>query len=49
MITVKEQIELRNKILKGLDLAYERMVEFKRFKKSEIVILKDNKIVRIKP
>jgi hypothetical protein len=49
MTTVKEQIELRNKILKGLELTYERLIEFKKQKNSVLVVLKDNKIVRIKP
>jgi hypothetical protein len=49
MTTVKEQIELRNKIVKGLELTYERLIEFKKQKNSVLVVLKDNKIVRIKP
>lgn len=48
MTTVKEQLELRDKILKGLELAYEKMIAFKKYKKSELVIMKDNKIVKIK-
>jgi hypothetical protein len=47
--TAEKQIELRNKILVGLDLVYERLIEFKRQKKSELVILKDGKIVYVKP
>jgi hypothetical protein len=47
--TAEKQIELRNKILAGLDLVYERLIEFKRQKKSELVILKDGKIVYVKP
>ena len=38
-----------NKILKGLELAYERLLADKRAKNEEIVILRDNKIVTIKP
>lgn len=48
MITIKKQIELRDKILVGLDKAYEKLIEFKKQKKSELVIMKDNKVVRIK-
>lgn len=45
----EKQIELRNKIVKGLELAYERLIEFKKEKKSELVIMKGDKIVKIKP
>jgi len=48
-MTSNERIEIRNKILKGLDLAYIRLLEEKRAKNSELVILRDNKIVTIKP
>jgi hypothetical protein len=49
MTTVEKQIELRNKILIGLDKVYEKLIEFKKQKNTELVIMKDNKIVRIKP
>jgi hypothetical protein len=49
MTTVEKQNELRDKILKGLDLVYERHLEYKKYKKTELVIMKDGKIVRIKP
>jgi predicted nuclease of restriction endonuclease-like RecB superfamily len=42
-------IEEKNKILKGLEKVYERLIEFKKMKNSELVILRDNKIVKIKP
>lgn len=45
----EKQKELHTKILLGLEKVYERLIEFKRQKKSEIVILKDGKIVKIKP
>ncbi len=48
-MTKETNLERRNKILKGLELAYERMVEFKRKNNSEIVIIQENKIVKIKP
>lgn len=44
-----KQIILKNKILKGLEIAYERLIEFKKEKNSELVIMKDGKIVKIKP
>lgn len=49
MTTVEKQIELRNKILVGLEKVYERLIEFKKLKNTELVIMKDNKVVRIKP
>lgn len=49
MTTVEKQIELRNKIILGLEKVYEKLIEFKKQKNTELVILKDNKIVKIKP
>ena len=49
MTTVEKQNELRDKILIGLEKVYEKLIEFKKQKKSELVIIKDNKIVKIKP
>jgi hypothetical protein len=41
--------ETRNKILAGLELSYKKLIESKRKTNSYIVIMKDNKIVKIKP
>jgi hypothetical protein len=49
MTTTEKHIEEKNKILKGLEKVYEKLLEFKKSKNSELVILRDNKIVRIKP
>lgn len=49
MTTVEKQIELKDKILIGLEKVYERLIEFKKQKNSELVIIEDNKIVKIKP
>ena len=49
MTTTEIQIEERNKILKGLEKVYEKLLEFKKAKNSELVIWRDNKIVKIKP
>jgi len=49
MTTTEKHIEEKNKILKGLEKVYEKLLEFKRIKNSELVILRDNKIVKIKP
>lgn len=40
---------LFDKIIVGLDLAYEKMLAFKKQKNSEIIIWRDDKIVRLKP
>ena len=39
----------QTKILEGMDKVYEKLIEFKKKMNSELVILKDNQIVRIKP
>jgi hypothetical protein len=39
----------QKKILEGLDKVYEKLIEFKRKMNSELVIVQDDKIVRIKP
>jgi hypothetical protein len=44
-----KQIELRDKILKGLEKVYERLLEYKKEKKSDLVIMKGDKIVKIRP
>ena len=47
-MTTENKIENRNKILVGLEKAYEKMIAFKKERKSELVIINDNKIVQIK-
>lgn len=49
MTTINEQLELRDKLISGLKKAYENVVEFKKQKDSPLVVMRDNKIVRIKP
>jgi len=49
MTTTEKHIEEKDKILKGLEKVYEKLLEFKWMKNSELVILRDNKIVKIKP
>jgi hypothetical protein len=49
MTIIEIQIEEKNKILKGLEKVYEKLLEFKKAKNSELVVLRDNKIVKIKP
>lgn len=49
MTPTEKHIDEKNKILKGLEKVYEKLIEFKKMKNSELVILRDNKIVKIKP
>ncbi|SEJ30484.1 hypothetical protein SAMN05216327_108168 [Dyadobacter sp. SG02] len=49
MKTVKEQLEFRDKLLPGLDKAYEKLIEFKKQKNSVLVVMRDGKITHIKP
>ncbi|MFV5695104.1 hypothetical protein ACM55G_06645 [Flavobacterium sp. LB3P122] len=39
----------QQKIVDGMNKVYEKLIEFKKRTNSELVILKDNKIVRVKP
>lgn len=49
MTTIEIQIDEKNRILKGLEKVYEKLVEFKKSKNSEMVVLRDNKIVKLRP
>ena len=49
MTQKEKQIELKDNIVKGLEKAYERLIEFKKTKNSELVIMRVDKIVKIKP
>jgi hypothetical protein len=40
---------LTARLMKGLSLAYERMLEFKIYKKSKVVVSRDGKIVELDP
>ncbi len=44
-----KQIELKDKIVIGLEKVYERLLEFKKEKNSELVIMKGDKMVKVKP
>jgi hypothetical protein len=37
------------KILEGMDKVYEKLIEFKKKTNTELIILRDNQIVRVKP
>ena len=44
-----EQLERQEKIVAGLKIAYARMLEFKRQNNSELVVMREENIVRVKP
>lgn len=47
---IKEQLqELEDKIATGLEEAYRKMVEFKKHKKSPIVMSKNGEVIKIEP
>ncbi|EON79495.1 hypothetical protein ADIS_0062 [Lunatimonas lonarensis] len=46
----KEQLkEERDKIVKGLEEAYRRLVEYKKEKKSPMIVVRNGKIVAVEP
>lgn len=47
MTTIKKQLELKDKILIGLDKAYKKLLDFKKQKNSKLVVLRENKIIEI--
>ena len=46
---ITEKESLKEKLLKGLDLAYERMIAEKRKNQQKIVVWREGKIVTITP
>jgi hypothetical protein len=48
-MTPEQQLERQDKIVAGLKIAYQRMLEFKRQKNSELIVVRDGKVVRLKP
>ncbi len=38
-----------DKIIEGLEKAYRKLIEFKKYKKTPIIVSKDGKIVEINP
>ncbi len=41
--------EKRGKIIRGLEFAYKKLVEFKKNKNSPIIVAKDGKIIELDP
>ncbi|PWK27117.1 hypothetical protein LV89_01931 [Arcicella aurantiaca] len=48
-MTPQKTLEIKEKILFGLEKTYENLIEYKKYKKSDLVVMRDKKIVRIKP
>lgn len=48
-MTPEKTLEIKEKILLGLEKTYENLIEYKKYKKSDLVVMRDKKIVRIKP
>ena len=44
---LEEHEELLEKVCKGLELSKKRLIEYKRYKKSPLIVSKDGKIVEI--
>lgn len=40
--------DLKERILYGLELTYIKLLEYKRMKKSDLVVIRDNKLVKLK-
>ncbi len=50
LLRIKEQLqELENKIAKGLEGAYRKMIDFKKQKNSPVIVSKDGEIIEINP
>jgi hypothetical protein len=48
-MTTKDKIDLRDKILLGLEKSHQKLLADKRRNNEELIILRDNQIVRVKP
>ncbi len=42
-------MENRDKIIKGLELAYLKLIEYKKYKKTPLIVYRKGKIVEIAP
>ncbi|MEY4541468.1 MAG: hypothetical protein RLZZ306_3225 [Bacteroidota bacterium] len=45
----QKALEIKEKILFGLEKTYENLIEYKKYKKSDLIVMQDKKIVRLKP
>ena len=48
-MTAQERIEIKQKVLKGLEISSKKLIAEKRAKGQKLVVLRDNKIVTINP
>ena len=49
LLPIKEKTEQEIKILEGMEQVREKLIAFKKRMNSELVILQDNKVIRVKP
>jgi hypothetical protein len=49
MTTVKEQMEMKDKVLHGLELMYERLIISKKKNNSPMIVMKDGKVTAVDP
>ena len=49
MTTAEKQIVLYDKILVGLEKVYLKLIEFKKQKNTELVIMQNDRVVKVKP
>jgi hypothetical protein len=49
MSKAKEISKKQARILAGMDMVYEKLIIFKKRMNSDLVVIKDNKVVHIKP
>ncbi|NLO71156.1 MAG: hypothetical protein GX102_09550 [Porphyromonadaceae bacterium] len=49
MTETEKHINEKNKILKGLEKVYEKLIAFKKARNSKLVVIRNNKIVKINP
>jgi len=49
MNNIEKDEDFTEKIMRGLELSYQRLLETKRRNNEELVVMREGKIVRIKP
>ena len=51
LLKLTNQININNsdKIVEGLERAFRKLIEFKKYKKNSIIVSKDGKVVKIHP
>jgi len=45
----QSKLERGNKIISGLEKSYKKMLEFKKQRKSQVVVLREGRVVKLKP